>query len=170
MKCPFCGDTDTQVLDTREGEDGSVVRRRRRCANCQRRFTTYERVDLKPPVVVKRDGSREDFDREKLAASLRLALRKRPVPAETIEHTIERIEAELLSSGASEVPSTMIGEMVMEALKRLDKVAYVRFASVYLNFEDVGKFAELIRDVQASARRKRSEKNTDDDAADLVRS
>lgn len=170
MKCPFCGDADTQVLDTRESDDGSVVRRRRRCANCQRRFTTYERVDLKPPVVVKRDGSREDFDREKLAASLRLALRKRPVPAETIEHTIERIEAELLSSGASEVPSTVIGEMVMESLKRLDKVAYVRFASVYLNFEDVGKFAELIRDVQASARRKRSEKNTDDDAADLVRS
>jgi transcriptional repressor NrdR len=170
MKCPFCGDADTQVLDTRESDDGSVVRRRRRCARCQRRFTTYERVDLKPPVVVKRDGSREDFDREKLTASLRLALRKRPVPAETIERTIERIEAELLSSGASEVPSTMIGEMVMDALKRLDKVAYVRFASVYLNFEDVGKFAELIRDVQASARRKRSEKNTDDDAADLVRS
>ena len=154
MKCPFCGDADTQVLDTREGDDGSVVRRRRRCANCQRRFTTYERVDLKPPVVVKRDGSREDFDREKLTASLRLALRKRPVPAETIERTIERIEAELLSSGASEVPSTMIGEMVMDALKRLDKVAYVRFASVYRNFEDVDAFSDLVREVSLPAPRR----------------
>ena len=151
MKCPFCGDADTQVLDTREGDDGSVVRRRRRCANCQRRFTTYERVDLKPPVVVKRDGSREDFDREKLTASLRLALRKRPVPAETIERTIERIEAELLSSGASEVPSTMIGEMVMDALKRLDKVAYVRFASVYKNFQAADDFEDFVSELRPTA-------------------
>ena len=156
MKCPFCGAADTTVADTRVNDDGDVVRRRRRCPRCDRRFTTTERAEIRLPQVVKKNGLRVDFEREKLAASLWLALRKRPVTVEAVEAAIQRIEEQLLSLGVREVASEKIGEMVMGELKKLDKVAYVRFASVYRNFEDVDEFAELIREVRRSPLRRDS--------------
>ncbi len=155
MKCPFCADPNTQVTDTRENEDGDVVRRRRRCVKCDKRFTTYERIDLKMPHIVKRNGSRSEFDHDKLAGSMNLALRKRPVTTEAVEAAVDRIEARLLSMGAPEVPSERVGELVMKELKKLDKVAYIRFASVYRNFADVDEFAEVVREVQARPKRTR---------------
>ncbi len=149
MHCPFCNHVDTQVLDTRVSESGDSIRRRRRCPTCDRRFTTYERAEIARPAVVKKNGSRAEFDRAKLAASLQLALRKRPVGAETVDAAIERIEDKLMSSGDKEVPSDRIGELVMRELKRIDKIAYVRFASVYRSFEDVDEFADVIREVAA---------------------
>ncbi|MBW7859576.1 MAG: transcriptional regulator NrdR [Rhodocyclaceae bacterium] len=154
MKCPFCGDPNTQVTDTRENEEGDVVRRRRRCIRCDKRFTTYERIDLKMPHVVKRNGNRSEFDHDKLVASMTLALRKRPVTVEAVDAAIDRIEARLLSLGESEIRSEKIGELVMRELKKLDKVAYIRFASVYRNFADVDEFSEVIREVQARPRRR----------------
>ncbi|MBI4755459.1 MAG: transcriptional repressor NrdR [Betaproteobacteria bacterium] len=148
MKCPFCGDRDTQVVDTRENEDGDIVRRRRRCPRCEKRFTTFERVELKLPQIVKRDGSRVDFDRDKLKASMTLALRKRPVPMEAVEAAIGQIEERLLTLGGREVPSVQVGELVMRELRKLDKIAYVRFASVYRNFADVDEFSEVVREVR----------------------
>lgn len=147
MKCPFCGDASTQVTDTRENEDGDIVRRRRRCTKCDKRFTTYERIDLKFPYVVKRDGGRVEYDRNKLMGSLKLALRKRPVTIEAVEAAVERIEERLLTLGDREIPSERIGELVMKELRSLDKVAYIRFASVYRNFEDVDEFSQVIREV-----------------------
>lgn len=155
MKCPFCGDPGTQVTDTRENDDGDVVRRRRRCQKCDKRFTTYERIDLKMPHIVKRNGNRSDYDHDKLVASLRLALRKRPVETAALEAAVERIEAWLLSIGEREVPSSKLGAMVMKELKKMDKVAYIRFASVYRNFTDVDEFSEVIREVQRRPKRKR---------------
>lgn len=156
MKCPFCGEQNTQVTDTRENEDGEVVRRRRRCVKCDKRFTTYERVDLKMPHVVKRNGNRTEFSHDKLAASMELALRKRPVTLAAIDAAVARIEAQLRSLGEAEVPSKKIGELVMAELKTLDKVAYIRFASVYRNFADVDEFSDLIREVQNRPRRGRA--------------
>jgi transcriptional repressor NrdR len=147
MKCPFCGASDTTVADTRLNEDGDIVRRRRRCLSCDKRFSTYERAEIRLPQVVKKNGSRADFDREKLAASLWLALRKRPVTVESVDAAILRIEEKLLAQGEREIPSAKIGEMVMHELDKLDKVAYVRFASVYRNFEDVGEFSDLVKEV-----------------------
>jgi transcriptional repressor NrdR len=147
MKCPFCADANTQVIDTRENEDGDTVRRRRRCLACDKRFTTYERVELKMPSVVKRNASRVDYDREKLMASMQLALRKRPVTIESIDAAIDRIEERLITLGEREVPSEKVGELVMRELKRLDKIGYVRFASVYRNFEDLDEFREAVREV-----------------------
>ncbi|AYH42809.1 transcriptional regulator NrdR [Azoarcus sp. DN11] len=161
MKCPFCGDPNTQVTDTRENEDGEVVRRRRRCAHCDKRFTTYERIDLKMPHIIKRNGMRTEFDHDKLTSSLKLALRKRPVTLDALEASVDRIEAKLLSMGETEVPSEKIGELVMKELKKLDKVAYIRFASVYRNFADVDEFSEVIREVQT--RPKRGRKGNPDD-------
>jgi transcriptional repressor NrdR len=155
MKCPFCGDPNSQVTDTRENEGGEVVRRRRRCAKCDKRFTTYERVDLKMPLIVKRNGNRSEFDHDKLVGSMKLALRKRPVPVEALEAAVDRIEAKLLSLGEREVSSAKVGEHVMRELKTLDKVAYIRFASVYRNFADVNEFAEVIREVKARPKRSR---------------
>ena len=157
MKCPFCGDPNTQVTDTRENEDGEVVRRRRRCAHCDKRFTTYERIDLKMPHIIKRNGMRTEFDHDKLTSSLKLALRKRPVTLEALEASVDRIGAKLLSMGETEVPSEKIGELVMKELKKLDKVAYIRFASVYRNFADVDEFSEVIREVQTRPKRARKE-------------
>ncbi|MBK5913681.1 transcriptional regulator NrdR [Rhodocyclus purpureus] len=148
MKCPFCGADETTVLDTRINEDGDIVRRRRRCLSCDKRFTTYERAEIRLPQVVKKNGSRVDYSRDKLSASLWLALRKRPVTAEAVEAAITRIEEKLLALGERELPSEKIGEMVMRELKKLDKVAYVRFASVYRNFEDVDEFSDVIREVR----------------------
>ncbi|WP_423600721.1 transcriptional regulator NrdR [Roseateles sp. MS654] len=147
MRCPFCGHGDTQVSETRESDEGDVVRRRRRCQSCDKRFTTYERADIALPMVVKKDGTRADFDMGKLRASMTLALRKRPVSIEQIDAALERIQEKLLSSGTREIPSTKLGEHVMRELKRIDKVAYVRFASVYRSFEDVDEFRQLIRDI-----------------------
>ena len=147
MKCPFCGHLETQVVETRVSEDADFVRRRRQCGACDKRFTTYERPDVNFPVVVKKDGSRADFDSTKVRASMMLALRKRPVSVEQIDAAMERIQDKLLNSGAKEVPSTRLGELVMRELKRIDKVAYVRFASVYRSFEDVDEFRQLIRDI-----------------------
>ncbi|MFN4065455.1 transcriptional repressor NrdR [Azoarcus communis] len=160
MKCPFCGDPNTQVTDTRENDDGDVVRRRRRCAACDKRFTTYERIDLKMPHIVKRNGSRSDFDHTKLLGSMKLALRKRPVTTEALEAAVDRIEARLLSLGENEVSTERIGELVMKELKQLDKVAYIRFASVYRNFADVDEFADVIREVQTRPRRGKGSSKT----------
>ena len=147
MKCPFCGTDNTTVADTRLNDDGDIVRRRRRCLSCDKRFSTFERADIRMPQVVKKNGSRVDFDREKLAASLWLSLRKRPVTVEAVEAALAGIVEKLLTSGEREIVSEKVGEMVMEELKKLDKVAYVRFASVYRNFEDVDDFSELVREV-----------------------
>ncbi|MDM0112675.1 transcriptional regulator NrdR [Variovorax sp. J22R133] len=147
MKCPFCGHVDTQVVETRISEDGDFVRRRRQCGGCEKRFTTYERPEVAFPAVVKKDGRRADFDSGKVRASMALALRKRPVSIEQIDNALLRIEQKLLSSGLREIESTKLGEFVMRELKRLDKVAYVRFASVYRSFEDVDEFRQLLRDI-----------------------
>ncbi|MEI7514077.1 MAG: transcriptional regulator NrdR [Betaproteobacteria bacterium] len=147
MKCPFCGHMDTQVAETRVSEDGDFVRRRRQCGACEKRFTTYERPDVNFPSVVKKDGRRIDYERAKVASSMKLALRKRPVSTEQIDGAIERIEEKLLALGLREVSSTRIGEWVMRELKKLDKVAYVRFASVYRSFEDIDEFKTLVNEV-----------------------
>lgn len=154
MKCPFCGAPSTQVTDTRENDEGDIIRRRRRCNDCDKRFTTYERIELKMPQVVKRNGSRAEYERDKLFASMKLALRKRPVTAESVEAALDRIESRLLSTGEREIPSEKLGEFVMRELKRLDKIAYIRFASVYRNFEDAEEFSEVIREVTTHPRTK----------------
>jgi len=146
MKCPFCSCADTQVIDSRVSEEGDTIRRRRRCVACDRRFTTYERVDLMMPAVVKRNGARADFDLAKLRASMSLALRKRPVSAAALDAAVARIQERLLTSGKREVPSDYVGELVMEALRQLDQVAYVRFASVYRSFEDIREFVQAIEE------------------------
>ena len=146
MRCPYCGHEETQVSETRDSDEG-FIRRRRRCLKCDRRFTTYERPEVAMPAVVKRDGGRVEFDASKLRASMMLALRKRPVSVEQVETAIERIQEKLLSSPVREVPTTRLGELVMRELKRIDKVAYVRFASVYRSFEDVDESRQLIRDI-----------------------
>lgn len=148
MKCPFCSHPDTQVVETRESEDGDFIRRRRRCGECEKRFTTYERPDVTFPAVVKKDGRRIDYERAKLQGSMNLALRKRPVSTEQIDSAIERIEEKLLNLGQRETPSSRIGELVMRELKKLDKVAYVRFASVYRSFEDIDEFKMLVDEVR----------------------
>lgn len=148
MKCPFCQHEDTQVIDTRVSEEGDVIRRRRRCAACDKRFTTYERIELAMPIIVKKNGSRTEFDPAKLRFSLMLALRKRPVSAEAVDDAIQRIEEKLRSSGEREVISGHIGELVMRELKRMDKIAYIRFASVYKSFEDVTEFQDAIAEVR----------------------
>jgi transcriptional repressor NrdR len=148
MKCPFCSNDETQVVETRVSEDGDFIRRRRQCLACEKRFTTYERPDVTFPAVVKKDGRRIDYDRAKLQASMNLALRKRPVSTEQIDSAVERIEEKLLSLGVRELPSARIGELVMRELKKLDKVAYVRFASVYRSFEDIDEFKTLVDEVR----------------------
>ena len=147
MRCPYCSHDDTQVVETRESDEGDVIRRRRRCLKCEKRFTTYERAEIALPAVVKKDGARADFDPAKLRASMLLALRKRPVSMEQVDSALDRIQERLLASAAREVPSSRLGELVMRELKRIDKVAYVRFASVYRSFEDVDEFRRLIRDI-----------------------
>jgi len=151
MRCPFCGNEDTQVKDSRPSEDGSSIRRRRFCAGCGARFTTFERVQLRELTVAKSDGRRVAFDREKLKRSIEIALRKRPVDEERIERIVNSIQRRLESSGENEVPSKTIGEMVMEALKGLDPVAYVRFASVYRNFREAKDFEEFLGSLSADA-------------------
>ncbi len=147
MKCPFCQHPDTQVVETREVEDATALRRRRRCAGCDKRFTTYERAEVSFPAVVKKDGRRVEYSRAKLADSLALALRKRPVAAEEVDAAIGRIEQHLLQTGARELDSAQLGEWVMDELKRLDDVAYVRFASVYRSFKDPAQFVQILEEM-----------------------
>lgn len=148
MRCPFCGNVDTQVKDSRPAEDNAAIRRRRFCPACSGRFTTYERVQLRDLVVVKSNGKREDFDRDKMARSIRIAMQKRAVEPERIEQMISGIVRRLESTGETDVPSKMIGEIVMEALSRIDNVAYVRFASVYKNFQDADDFDRFVSELR----------------------
>ncbi len=148
MKCPFCGDPESKVIDSRVSKDGGMIRRRRECEVCQKRFTTYERVEEMLPLVVKKDGRREPYDRNKVITGLKKACEKRPISVETIEKTANDIESALMESGDAEVSSNRIGERVMAALKELDDVAYVRFASVYRSFKDIGEFVDLIQEVK----------------------
>jgi transcriptional repressor NrdR len=154
MRCPFCGHLETQVVETRDSDEGDSIRRRRKCGSCDKRFTTYERAEIELPAIVKRDGRRTDFDRSKLKGSMMLALRKRPVSAEALEGAIEAIEARLRQSGDKEVDSTQLGEWVMRELRKLDKVAYVRFASVYRSFDDVSEFVAAIKETGKAAAKK----------------
>ncbi len=146
MRCPFCGHLETQVVETRDSDEGDSIRRRRKCGSCDKRFTTYERAEIELPAIVKRDGRRTDYERAKLKGSMMLALRKRPVSAEALETALEAIEARLRQSGEKEVDSTWLGEAVMRELRKLDKVAYVRFASVYRSFDDVNEFVAAIKE------------------------
>ena len=144
MRCPFCGHDDTQVKDSRPADDGGAIRRRRSCPHCSQRFTTIERVQLRELTVIKSDGRRVPFDRDKLARSIRIALRKRPIQDEQIERMLNAIVRRLESSGESDVTSNQVGELVMEALKAIDDVAYVRFASVYRDFRETRDFEQFL--------------------------
>ena len=146
MKCPFCGHQDTQVKDSRPSDDGSAIRRRRSCPNCNGRFTTFERVQLRELVILKRNGRRTPFDRDKLERSLGVALRKRPVQADQVEQMVNRIVRQLESLGETEIPSSVVGDFIMKGLKGVDEVAYVRYASVYKDFRATGDFAKFLGD------------------------
>ena len=148
MKCPFCSNLETQVVETRISEEADFIRRRRQCGACEKRFTTYERPDVSFPAIVKKDGRRIEYKRSKILGSMGLALRKRPVSTEQIDAAIERIEEKLLAMGMREVASNRLGELVMRELKKLDKVAYIRFASVYRSFEDIDDFRALVDEVK----------------------
>ena len=148
MRCPFCHSDDTQVMDTRVSDEGDTTRRRRRCASCDKRFTTYERVQLRDLVVVKTSGKREDFDRSKLERSIRIAMQKRPIDPERIDQMISGIVRRLESLGDTDIPSKTIGEIVMESLARIDTVAYVRFASVYKNFQAADDFDKFVSELR----------------------
>ncbi|MBM5570676.1 MULTISPECIES: transcriptional regulator NrdR [Deefgea] len=147
MKCPFCGSPDTQVVDSRVSDEGDVVRRRRRCTICDKRFTTFETAEVRMPQVVKQNGQRVEFDREKVRTSFLRALHKRPVPTPLVDEAISRIIQKVLTVGEREIMSRQIGEMVIAELAKLDKVAYIRFASVYRSFQDVEDFRDVIREV-----------------------
>jgi len=154
VRCPFCGFADTQVKDSRPTEDGSAIRRRRVCSECGGRFTTFERVQLRELVVVKRSGKRVPFDRDKLMRSIQIALRKRPVDPDRVERLVSGIVRQLEAAGESEIPAENIGRIVMEALKALDDVAYVRFASVYRNFRDPKDFEDVLGELSDGERPK----------------
>jgi transcriptional repressor NrdR len=157
VKCPFCNAADTQVVDSRVNEEGTSVRRRRRCPKCSKRFTTYETIELRLPQVIKQDGRRTEFSRDKLVTGFRRALHKRAVPTEKVDAAVERIVQNLLALGVREVPARQIGDMVMDELYQLDQVAYIRFASVYRSFQDIEDFRNVIQEVQKpSSRRKAS--------------
>lgn len=147
MKCPFCGCPDTQVVDSRVSDEGDAIRRRRRCTACDKRFTTYETAEVRLPQVVKQNGQRVEFDQEKIRVSFQRALHKRPVPTQLVDEAIERIVQKTLTLGEREIPSRQIGELVMKELAKLDKVAYIRFASVYRSFQDVDDFRDAIKEV-----------------------
>ena len=147
MKCPFCSTDDTRVLDSRESAEGTVIRRRRECESCKRRFTTFERIEELTPLIIKKDGRREAFDRDKLLMGLKKACEKRPVSVEQVEAICTEIERKLQDMGEKEVHSTLIGEEVMRRLPELDEVAYVRFASVYRSFRDIAEFMTELKDI-----------------------
>jgi len=149
MKCPFCTHDDTRVVDSRLGKEGNNIRRRRECIECERRFTTYERVEETLPLVIKKDGRREVFDRQKIISGIQRACEKRPVSISTIEKVVDQIEVKLQESGEKEIAASRIGEAIMEALQSLDEVAYVRFASVYRQFRDINEFMSELTDILA---------------------
>lgn len=149
MKCPFCTHDDTRVVDSRLGKEGNNIRRRRECVSCERRFTTYERVEETLPLVIKKDGRREAFDRQKIISGIQRACEKRPVSIATIEKVVDQMELSLQESGEKEIPASRIGEAIMEALQALDEVAYVRFASVYRQFRDINEFMAELTDILA---------------------
>ena len=149
MNCPFCSHADTRVVDSRLGREGNNIRRRRECEQCSKRFTTYERVEEMLPLVVKKDGRREAFDRQKIVAGMQRACEKRPVSIAAIEQFVDRLEQSLQESGEKEVPSNRIGEAVMTALHEIDQVAYVRFASVYREFRDINEFMSELTEILA---------------------
>ena len=147
MKCPYCSATDTRVIDSRPAEDGSSIRRRRCCDECGKRFTTYEKVETIPLIVIKKDNNREQYDRSKIEGGILRACYKRPISAADIQRTIEKIETEIFSREEKEIPTSVIGEIVMEKLQELDEVAYVRFASIYREFKDVNTFMSEIKKI-----------------------
>ena len=153
MRCPFCASEATQVLDTRSNPDTNSIRRRRKCTSCDKRFTTYEKVELRMPRLVKKDGSRTDFDRDKLMGSMMIALRKRPVATDRVDAALDRIEEKLRSTGEREVPTAKVGDFVMRELAKLDKVAYIRFASVYRSFDTPDDFREAVLEVKKPRRK-----------------
>ncbi len=159
MRCPFCGNLDDRVIDSRMSKEGDVIRRRRECLRCERRFTSYERIEENLPMVIKKDNRREPYDRHKVITGLKKACEKRPISTETLESIADNIERNLLDMGLKEVSSTMIGEEVMKALKELDKVAYVRFASVYREFKDINEFLEEVKNLFDTDASKSSLKN-----------
>jgi transcriptional repressor NrdR len=165
MKCPFCGADDTQVIDSRVNDVGDSIRRRRRCAVCDKRFTTYEVAELHLPQVVKQNGNREEFNREKLRLSFTRALHKRPVPTEYVDRAMDHIVQTILAKGEREIMARELGEIVMQELKLMDKVAYIRFASVYRSFQDVNDFHNVIRDLDkpgAVPQRRSTDKPTEE--------
>lgn len=148
MKCPFCENEQSSVLESRDSEDNQVTRRRRACVQCNKRFTTYERVEGPQLVVIKKDGGRENFDREKIRRGINKACEKRPVSTDLVEGIVDQVEQEMLKKKNSEVSSRLIGNAVLKQLKKVDKVAYVRFASVYLDFDDIEDFASLVKEIK----------------------
>lgn len=152
MKCPYCAHLEDKVVDSRESKEGEVIRRRRECLGCGKRFTSYERIDQILHMVVKKDGRREPFDREKVLAGLRRACEKRPVPTKTLESIVDRVEAMVQESPDREVPTVAIGEFLMERLRELDRVAFVRFASVYRDFKDVDQFMATLKGLLETSR------------------
>lgn len=156
MKCPYCGSLEEKVVDSREGKDGAVVRRRRQCQQCLKRFTTYERIEEIHFMVIKTDGRREPFDRHKILAGLLKATQKRPVSVVQLEKIVDEIEGRLAEKAEREMPSTEIGELIMERLHEIDEVAYVRFASVYRQFKDVSQFVEEVKGLREGGRRRKA--------------
>jgi transcriptional repressor NrdR len=152
MKCPYCGHLEDKVVDSRESKEGEVIRRRRECLGCGKRFTSYERIDQIPHMVVKKDGRREPFDREKVMAGLRKACEKRPIPTKTLETIVDRVEDMVQESPDREVPTGAVGEFLMERLRELDRVAFVRFASVYRDFKDVDQFMATLKGLLETTR------------------
>lgn len=147
MRCPFCNHIEDKVIDSRQSKDGDVIRRRRECLKCEGRFTSYERIEDILPHVIKKDGSREPFNRQKILHGLEKACEKRPIGLEARENLVSRIEKHLYATGDKEIPSSMIGELIMDGLKEIDEVAYVRFASVYRQFKDIKEFIQEIKDI-----------------------
>src|SRR5512140_1062619 len=158
MRCPSCKDPENKVIDSRESHEGAVIRRRRECLACKRRFTTYERVEELMPLIVKKDGRREGFDRDKLLAGLKKACEKRAVGVDELEALVDEVEKKLQELGEKEVNSSVVGEAVMERLQRLDEVAYVRFASVYRSFRDVGEFLNELKELVSAQGRAKERK------------
>ena len=161
MRCPYCSSIDNKVVDSRMGKEGDSIRRRRECLKCEGRFTTYERVEEVLPSVIKKDGRREPFDRLKILNGLKKACEKRPISTEMLEKTVEEIEKSLQEKGLKEIPSTVIGEEVMERLHKLDEVAYVRFASVYRSFRDINEFMSELKDILSNKEMKDVKETTE---------
>ncbi len=162
MKCPFCGCDDTQVKDSRNADDNTAIRRRRECPECGSRFTTFERVQLRELTVVKKNGEKTPFDRDKLARSIQIAVRKRPVTPERVEKIVNSIQRRLETSGEAEIPSTTIGQYVMDALSNLDHIAYIRFASVYKDFREVKDFEDFVETIDQFAKPKHQDEGDDE--------